>query len=69
MTTTTSSRQLNLFPAPTLPARFRLSEDTVKRGRRHIAEIRKMLASSPHNYELEGVTPIPERHQRPPRAA
>ncbi|MDQ3738568.1 MAG: hypothetical protein M3337_05300 [Actinomycetota bacterium] len=69
MTTNTSSQQLDLFPAPTLPARFRLSDDTVKRGRRHIAEIRKMLASSHHDYELDGTTPIPKRHQGPPRAA
>lgn len=69
MTKTTSSRQLDLFPAPTLPSRFRLSDDTVRRGRRHIAEIRTRLASSRHEYELDGVTPIPKRHQRPPRAA
>lgn len=69
MSKTTTSKQLDLFPASTLPDRFRLSDDTVRRGRRHIAEIRKMLASSSRDYELDGVTPVPKRRQQSPRAA
>lgn len=66
MTTRPSPRQLPLFP--TMPARFRLDDETVRRGRRHIAEIRKMLAASPPSHDLDRPTPVPRRHN-PPRAA
>ena len=65
----TSPSQLDLFPAPTLPARFRLDDDTVKRGIRHIAEIRRMLAESPRRFDADLNTPVPRRQQDPPRAA
>lgn len=69
MVTKTTPNQLDLFPAPTMPDRFRLDVDTVERGIRHIAEIRRMLAESPRRYEVETPTPVPRRHHDSPRAA
>ena len=69
MATKTTPHQLDLFPAPTMPDRFRLDPDTVRRGFRHIAEIRKMLAESPRHYEVDAPTPVPRRHHDSPRAA
>ncbi len=41
--------QLTLLPQPQTPTRFLLSKDTRERGLRHVAEIRKMLASRAEN--------------------
>lgn len=38
------AEQLSLLPTPSTPARFRLSTDTRRRGLRHVAEIRSLLA-------------------------
>ena len=69
MATKTTPNQLDLFPAPTIPDRFRLDDDTVERGIRHIAEIRRMLAESPPRYQVEPPAPVPRRHHDSPRAA
>ena len=37
-------QQLTLLPSSAVPAQFRLDADTRRRGQRHIAEIRRMLA-------------------------
>jgi hypothetical protein len=37
-------QQLTLLPSSNLPVQFRLDADTRRRGQRHIAEIRRMLA-------------------------
>lgn len=37
-------QQLSLLPSSNVPLQFRLDADTRRRGRRHIAEIRQMLA-------------------------
>jgi len=37
-------QQLTLLPSSHVPAQFRLDADTRRRGQRHIAEIRLMLA-------------------------
>lgn len=36
--------QLSLLPSTNVPLQFRLDADTRRRGQRHIAEIRRMLA-------------------------
>jgi hypothetical protein len=42
----TTTEQLTLLPQPEVPLRFRLDEATRRRGLQHVAEIRRMLASS-----------------------
>ncbi len=37
-------QQLTLLPSSSVPVQFRLDADTRRRGQRHIAEIRRMLA-------------------------
>ena len=37
-------QQLTLLPSSDVPVQFRLDADTRRRGQRHIAEIRRMLA-------------------------
>ena len=37
-------QQLTLLPSSNVPVQFRLDADTRRRGQRHIAEIRRMLA-------------------------
>ena len=37
-------QQLSLLPSSNLPIQLRLDADTRRRGRRHVAEIRQMLA-------------------------
>jgi hypothetical protein len=37
-------QQLILLPSPDVPVRFRLDEQTRRRGLRHVAEIRRLLA-------------------------
>lgn len=61
--------QLSFFSADRVPARFRLDAATVRRGRRHIAEIRKMLAAAAAAELAEPHATIPARHVDPPRAA
>lgn len=39
-----TNEQLTLLPTPNVPLQFRLDADTRRRGQRHIAEIRQMLA-------------------------
>lgn len=43
-----ATEQLSLLPAPEVPLQFRLDEATRRRGMRHIAEIRRQLASRNH---------------------
>ncbi len=63
------SGQLSFFSADRVPPRFRLDAATVRRGRRHIAEIRKMLAAAAASEVAEPHATIPARHVDPPRAA
>jgi hypothetical protein len=35
--------QLDLFPAPAVPERFRIDDDTRRRGLRHVAELKALL--------------------------
>ena len=44
MTNTDVPQQLTLLPSSNVPVRFQLDADTRRRGQRHIAEIRQMLA-------------------------
>lgn len=44
MNETDSPQQLTLLPSSNVPVQFRLDADTRRRGQRHIAEIRRMLA-------------------------
>lgn len=37
-------QQLTLLPSSDVPVQFRIDADTRRRGQRHIAEIRQMLA-------------------------
>ncbi len=37
-------QQLTLLPSSSVPAQFRLDADTRRRGMRHVAEIRQLLA-------------------------
>jgi hypothetical protein len=37
-------QQLTLLPSSNVPVQFRLDADTRRRGQRHVAEIRRMLA-------------------------
>lgn len=37
-------QQLTILPSSNVPVQFRLDTDTRRRGQRHIAEIRRMLA-------------------------
>jgi hypothetical protein len=48
--TSEQPQQLSLLPRHDVPLRFRLDQATVQRGRRHIAEIRKMLREQ-HPFE------------------
>lgn len=40
----TTVQQLSLLPQPEVPLKFRLDAETRRRGLRHVAEIRQMLA-------------------------
>lgn len=44
MKNTDVPQQLTLLPSANVPVRFRIDADTRRRGQRHIAEIRQMLA-------------------------
>lgn len=44
-TTTDSTQQLTLLPSVSVPPQFRLSEETRRRGRLHIAELRAQMAA------------------------
>lgn len=58
-------QQLSLLPSSDLPLKFRLDEATRRRGLRHVAEIRQMLAERQAARD-EGQRP---RHQPRRRAA
>ncbi|MDX2382337.1 MAG: hypothetical protein QNM02_21580 [Acidimicrobiia bacterium] len=58
--------QLTLLPTHDVPARFRLAEDTRRRGLRHIAEIRQTLAEREAAAAQTNVHRLP---RRTPRAA
>lgn len=58
------AEQLSLLPTPEVPVRFRLDIETRRRGLRHVAEIRQLLA------ERQAARERHERHHRlPPRRA
>ncbi len=46
-------QQLTLLPSSNVPVQFRLDADTRRRGQRHIAEIRRMLADRQAQREAE----------------
>ena len=46
-------QQLTLLPSSNVPVQFRLDADTRRRGQRHIAEIRRMLADRQARREAE----------------
>ena len=55
------NEQLTLLPRHEVAARFRLPEETRRRGLRHVAEIRQMLA------ERQDDTARAKLHRLPPR--
>ena len=58
------AEQLTLLPSPEVPLRFRLDVQTRRRGLRHIAEIRQLLAERQANREQ-----LERPHRLPPRRA
>ncbi|MEX2625354.1 MAG: hypothetical protein WD225_00635 [Ilumatobacteraceae bacterium] len=57
--------QLSLLPTPDVPLRFRLDTETRRRGLRHIAQLREVLAERRAAHEA-----AEQRHHRlPPRRA
>ena len=46
-------QQLTLLPPSNVPVQFRLDADTRRRGQRHIAEIRRMLADRQSQREAQ----------------
>ncbi len=58
------AEQLSLLPTPEVPLRFRLDIETRRRGLRHIAEIRQLLAERRAAHEAEQ-----RQHRLPPRRA
>ena len=61
-----AAEQLTLLPQAGVAARFRLSDDTRRRGLRHVAEIRQMLAARREGDGSERTTSLPPRS---PKAA
>lgn len=59
-----AAEQLTLLPRKELPARFRLAEETRRRGLRHVAEIRQMLAEREAAAEKSNVHRLPPRRQQ-----
>jgi hypothetical protein len=64
-TGTDSPVQLTLLPRPSTPVQFRLDEATRERGRRHVAEIRQLLAAR----KAAATRPSGRGPARPPSAA
>jgi hypothetical protein len=63
MTTEHQPQQLSLLPRGDVPLRFRLDDATVSRGRRHIAEIRRMLREQHHDEEVDQPAALPRRRR------
>ncbi len=61
-------QQLTLLPPSDVPLRFRLDQDTRRRGLQHIAEIRQLLAQRRATSSSAAVEQ-PERHPVRGRAA
>lgn len=58
------AEQLSLLPTPDVPLRFRLDNETRRRGLRHIAQLREVLAERQAAHEA-----AEQRHRLPPRRA
>ena len=54
-------QQLSLLPPVAVPVQFRIDEDTRRRGMRHIAEIRALLAER-HDQRPTGAIAV-QQHQ------
>lgn len=61
---TEAVEQLTLLPTHEIASRFRLAEGTRRRGLRHIAEIREMLAERETAAEKNIVHRLPPRTRR-----
>ena len=59
--------QLTLLPSSEVPVQFRLDADTRRRGMRHVAEIRRLLAA--RQAASATVQPLPLRRPVRPTAA
>lgn len=55
------AEQLTLLPRTDIAPRFRLSEETRRRGLQHVAEIREMLAERRRATETARVHSLPPR--------
>jgi hypothetical protein len=66
-TASTAAQQLSLLPAADVPLQFRLDSATRRRGLRHVAEIRQLLAERQAAREHQQSAPL--RPQRQHRAA
>ncbi len=57
-------QQLSLLPPADVPVQFRIDEATRRRGMRHIAEIRALLAERhADGTAFGGTTPVVEQHR------
>ncbi|TVR26168.1 MAG: hypothetical protein EA389_06855 [Ilumatobacter sp.] len=62
-------QQLSLLPTPEVPLQFRLDAATRRRGLRHVAEIRRMLAEREAARTADGSAPLRPETFRSDRAA
>jgi hypothetical protein len=62
-------QQLSLLPTPEVPLQFRLDAETRRRGLRHVAEIRRMLAERQAARTAATTTPSGPAPFRSDRAA
>jgi hypothetical protein len=58
------AEQLTLLPHHEVPTRFRLPDETRRRGLQHVAEIRQMLASREADALADNVHRLPPRTKR-----
>jgi hypothetical protein len=59
-----AAEQLTLLPKAEIATRFRLSEDTRRRGLRHVAEIREMLAERLEHSGDQRLRSLPPRNSQ-----
>jgi hypothetical protein len=59
-------QQLTLLPSSNVPVQFRLDADTRRRGQRHVAEIRRLLAD---RQAARAMQTSPHTTRQPSRAA